>query len=157
MCRESLPEYIIKPPASTFDHDTLKLFVNSSFTPKNLAEGRKTQQLFEQRLIKALKDKSRYKNITLVKEPSTNKGELLMIVTINYVHSVSGGARVLGGAFSGAASFKTKVVLYQDDAKNRIGEMICGTTSKSSQGIFGADTNHQITIVAEKIAMEFAP
>jgi hypothetical protein len=147
----------VKPPASISERSDLKLLVNASFTPRNVAEAEEIRHKLEQKLLEELRSRSRYKETTLIQERSIVEGDLLMIVTINYVHSVSSGARIVGGAFAGTASFKTKVELFQDSTDKRIAEMICGTTSKGSQGIFGADTDHQISLIAEKIAMEFAP
>jgi hypothetical protein len=147
----------VKPPAGVYERSDLKLLVTASYAPERMAAAQETRDKFEQELLVELRNKSRYKQVTLVEEKAIEEGDLLMLVTIDYVHSVSGGARLMGGALAGAASFKTKVELFQDNSDKRVAEMICGTTSKASQGVFGADTNHQIHLVAEKIAVEFAP
>jgi hypothetical protein len=146
----------IKPPDSAYTHKALHLYVDAN-RYSGLAGFEDTRIEFEQNLLESLKSKSRFKEVTLISEKSIDKGQLLMVVTIDHVHFVSTGSRIAAGVFAGTASFKTRIELYENNIDNRIAEMICGTTSKSSQGIFGASTSHQADLVAQKIADEFSP
>ncbi|MCU7806827.1 MAG: hypothetical protein KZQ73_03030 [Candidatus Thiodiazotropha sp. (ex Semelilucina semeliformis)] len=146
----------VKPPESIYHRNDLKLLVNGGYRLNNLSAYGETQLQFEEILLESLRNRSRYQEISLVKDKSIDNGDLLMVVTIDHVNYVSTGARLVSGVFAGTANFKTRVELYQDSPENRISEMICGTTSKVSQGVFGASTDYQMKLVAEKIAEEFS-
>jgi hypothetical protein len=146
-----------QPPQTIYDHNELLLLVVGNGQTIANPEFAEIRDQFEKILVNELRNKPGFEKISIVNRNYIEQGQLLMVVTINYIHSVSTAARLAAGAFAGAASFKTSVELYENSRDNRISEAICGTSSSKSQGIFAASTSQQLELVAKRIAQEFTP
>ena len=75
-------------------------------------------------------------------------------VEIQELRYVSGAARFMGGVLSGQAKLGAKLEVTDISSKQKKGELLLGTSSKFSEGIFGGTTGRQVEAVSEQIVTQ---
>lgn len=74
-------------------------------------------------------------------------------ITIEDFRYVSGAARFLTGIMVGKARLQVRVELIDLATGKKIGESAFGTSSSTSEGIFGGTTSRQLDAVAAKVVV----
>ena len=148
-CASNVSQTINKPiTVQEHSNNIIYLTVSNDPTVKEDKNYAQTKQELIDTIIKKLQIELPSSQIVTSKKPTEGISADITIQEFNYV---SGAARFLTGVLSGKAKLGAKLELVDIASNKNIGEILLGTSSKFSEGIFGGTTGRQVEAVATEV------
>jgi Domain of unknown function (DUF4410) len=148
-CASNVSQTVNKP-ITVQEHSNNIIYITVSRDPtvnqdKNYA---KTKQELIDSIINKLKIELPSSQAVTSNKPSEGTSVHITFLEFNYI---SGAARFLTGVLSGKAKLGVKLEIVDIASNKNIGEVLLGTSSKTSEGVFGGTTGRQIEAVATEV------
>ena len=148
-CASNVSQTVNKPiTVQEHSNNIIYIAVSSDSTISEDKNYAKTRQELIDTIIQKLKIELPSSQVVTSNKPNEGISAQITIHEFNYV---SGAARFLTGVLSGKAKLGAKLELVDIASNKNIGEVLLGTSSKFSEGIFGGTTGRQIEAVATEV------